>query len=276
MPIKSFKPVTKSRRNLTVLDYSEVVTRTTPEKSLTFGKKNSGGRNCHGRITTRFRGGGNKRRLRQVDFRRRKDDVVALVKHIEYDPNRSAFIALLSYSDGEKAYILAPEGLKVGMSVVSGEKAEIQVGNCMKLRNIPVGLEVHNVELEPGKGAKMIRSAGQVGVFRSKDGEYGQIKLPSGEVRLIHLDCRATIGKVGNGDHMNVALGKAGKKRYLGFRPHVRGVVMNPVDHPMGGGEGRTSGGGHPVSPWGQLAKGKKTRCPRKNSKRFIVERRKK
>jgi len=275
MGIKTFKPVTKSRRYITVLDYADV-TRTSPEKSLTTGKRSSGGRNCHGRITVRFRGGGNKRRFRAIDFVRGKDGMAAVVQEIEYDPNRSAFIALLAYEDGTKSYILAPEGVKVGQKVMSGEKAEIKPGNALPLRAIPVGLEIHNVEMVPGRGAQLVRSAGQVALLRSKDGDYAQIKLPSGEVRLINLACKATIGKVGNADHMNVSLGKAGKKRYLGFRPHVRGVVQNPVDHPMGGGEGRSSGGGHPVSPWGKLAKGKKTRCPRKNSKRFIVERRKK
>ena len=262
MPTKSFNPITKSRRYITVLDYAEL-TRTAPEKSLTKGKKASGGRNNAGRITSRFRGNGNKRRYRMIDFKRNKDGVPAVVQQIEYDPNRSAFIALLAYADGEKSYILAPEGLEVGQTVVSGEQAEVKPGNAMTLRNIPVGLEIHSIELVPGRGAKMVRSAGQVALLRSKDGDYAQVKLPSGEVRLVNLACKATIGK-------------AGKKRYLGKRPHVRGLAMNPVDHPMGGGEGRTSGGGHPVSPWGQLAKGKKTRCPRKNSKRFIVERRKK
>ena len=275
MPTKSFNPITKSRRYITVLDYAEL-TRTAPEKSLTKGKKASGGRNNAGRITSRFRGNGNKRRYRMIDFKRNKDGVPAVVQQIEYDPNRSAFIALLAYADGEKSYILAPEGLEVGQTVVSGEQAEVKPGNAMTLRNIPVGLEIHSIELVPGRGAKMVRSAGQVALLRSKDGDYAQVKLPSGEVRLVNLACKATIGKVGNGDHMNVSLGKAGKKRYLGKRPHVRGLAMNPVDHPMGGGEGRTSGGGHPVSPWGQRAKGKKTRCPRKNSKSFIVERRKK
>ena len=275
MPIKTFNPTTKSRRYISVIDYSEISCET-PEKSLTKGKSSTGGRNNNGRITTRFRGGGNKRRYRMIDFRRAKDGVTATVQHIEYDPNRSAFIALIAYADGEKAYILSPNGLKVGQTVLSGEKAEIKPGNALKLRNIPVGVEIHNIELVPGKGARMVRSAGQVAILRSKDGDYAQIKLPSGEVRKVHLDCKATIGQVGNLDHMNASLGKAGKKRYLGFRPHVRGVVMNPVDHPMGGGEGRSSGGGHPVSPWGQLAKGKRTRHPKKPSGRFIVERRKK
>ena len=276
MPIKTFNPTTKSRRSTTVLDYAAELTSSNPHKSLTKGKSSTGGRNNLGRITTRFRGGGNKRRYRMIDFRRIKDGVPATVQQIEYDPNRSAFIALLAYADGEKAYILAPVGLKVGQTVLSGEKAEIKPGNALKLRNIPVGVEIHSIELVPGKGARMVRSAGQVAILRSKDGDYAQIKLPSGEVRKVHLDCKATIGQVGNLDHMNASLGKAGKKRHLGFRPHVRGVVMNPVDHPMGGGEGRTSGGGHPVSPWGQLAKGKRTRHPKKPSRRFIVERRKK
>ena len=276
MPIKTFNPTTKSRRSTTVLDYAAELTSSNPHKSLTKGKSSTGGRNNLGRITTRFRGGGNKRRYRMIDFRRIKDGVPATVQQIEYDPNRSAFIALLAYADGEKTYILAPVGLKVGQTVLSGEKAEIKPGNALKLRNIPVGVEIHSIELVPGKGARMVRSAGQVAILRSKDGDYAQIKLPSGEVRKVHLDCKATIGQVGNLDHMNASLGKAGKKRHLGFRPHVRGVVMNPVDHPMGGGEGRTSGGGHPVSPWGQLAKGKRTRHPKKPSRRFIVERRKK
>ena len=275
MAIKSFKPITKSRRYITVLDYADV-TRTAPEKSLTKGMKSSGGRNCHGRITVRFRGGGNKRRFRAIDFVRANDGVSAVVQQIEYDPNRSALIALLAYEDGSKSYILAPEGVKVGQKIQTGDKAEIKPGNALPLSAIPVGLEIHCIEMVPGRGAQMVRSAGQVALLRSKDGDYAQVKLPSGEVRLVNLACKATIGKVGNGDYMNTSLGKAGKKRYLGFRPHVRGVVQNPVDHPMGGGEGRSSGGGHPVSPWGQLAKGKKTRCPRKNSKRFIVERRKK
>lgn len=275
MAIKSYKPVTKSRRYITVLDYSELTDKK-PEKSLTVGLKSTGGRNNVGRVTTRFRGGGNKRTYRMVDFKRTKFDVPAEVIALEYDPNRSAFIALIQYTDGEKSYILAPHGLKVGMTVCSGEKADIKVGNTLPIRNIPVGTEIHNIEFVPGRGGKMVRAAGQSATLRSKDGEYAQIKLPSGEVRLVHLNCLATIGKVGNLDHMNVSLGKAGKKRYKGFRPHVRGVVQNPVDHPMGGGEGRSSGGGHPVSPWGQLAKGLRTRHPKKPSKKFIVERRSK
>lgn len=275
MAIKSYKPVTKSRRYITVLDYSELTDKK-PEKSLTVGLKSTGGRNNVGRVTTRFRGGGNKRTYRMIDFKRTKFDVPAEVIALEYDPNRSAFIALIQYTDGEKSYILAPHGLKVGMTVCSGEKADIKVGNTLPIRNIPVGTEIHNIEFVPGRGGKMVRAAGQSATLRSKDGEYAQIKLPSGEVRLVHLNCLATIGKVGNLDHMNISLGKAGKKRYKGFRPHVRGVVQNPVDHPMGGGEGRSSGGGHPVSPWGQLAKGLRTRHPKKPSKKFIVERRSK
>ncbi len=275
MAIKSFKPFTKSRRFTTVLDYSEL-SDVAPEKSLTVGLKKTGGRNNMGRVTTRFRGGGNKRIYRKVDFKRNKFDVTAEVKTIEYDPNRSAFIALIEYADGVKSYILATNGMKVGQIVSNGPNAEIKAGNAMPLRNIPVGTEVHNIEFIPGRGGKMVRAAGQSATLRSKDGEYAQIKLPSGEVRLVHLNCLATIGQVGNLDHMNVSLGKAGKKRYKGFRPHVRGVVQNPVDHPMGGGEGRSSGGGHPVSPWGQLAKGLRTRKPKKPSKKFIVERRSK
>ena len=276
MAIKTYKPTTKSLRMTSVVDYSEILTRKSPEKSLTKGKKSTGGRNNMGRVTVRFRGGGNKRSYRLIDFKRNKVDVPATVQSIEYDPNRSAFIALVQYEDGVKSYILAPHGLTVGQTVISSEKAEIKPGNTLKLKNIPDGIEIHNVELMPGKGGILARSAGQVATLRSKDGDYAQVKLPSGEVRKINLECRATIGQIGNLDYMNTSLGKAGKKRYLGFRPHVRGVVQNPVDHPMGGGEGRSSGGGHPVSPWGQLAKGKLTRHPKKPSSKFIVERRKK
>jgi large subunit ribosomal protein L2 len=261
---------------MAVLDYASTITKTTPEKSLVKGKKSSGGRNNSGRITVRFRGAGNKRRYRMVDFIRSKEGVPAKVVAIEYDPNRSANIALINYEDGVKSYIIAPVGLKVGDTVMNGNKAELKPGNSMKLRDIPVGINISCIELEPGRGAKLVRGAGQVATLRGKEETYAQIKLPSGEVRMIHLNCRAMIGQVGNLDKMNVKMGKAGKKRYLGFRPHVRGVAMNPVDHPMGGGEGRTSGGGHPVSPWGQLAKGKRTRNPKKTSKNFIVERRKK
>lgn len=275
MALKTFNPLTPSLRHMTNLDYSELTT-STPEKSLTFGKRSTGGRNNHGRITTRFRGGANKRLLRAIDFKRNKDGIPGKVASLEYDPNRTAFIALINYADGEKRYILAPVGLKVGMSILSGPKAEIKPGNSLQIKNIPVGVQIHNIELTPGKGGQIARSAGQTATLRSKEETYAQVKLPSGEVRMINLECRATIGQVGNLDHMNVHMGKAGKKRYQGKRPHVRGVVMNPVDHPMGGGEGRTSGGSHPCSPWGQLAKGGKTRNPKKSTSRFIVERRKK
>ena len=275
MAVKSFRPTTSTRRHMAVLDYSEITAKK-PEKSLVKGKKSTGGRNNYGRITTRFRGAGNKRRYRMIDFLRDLDDVPAKVLSIEYDPNRSANIALLEYENGEKRYIIAPKGLTVGQTLMNGSKAELTTGNCLKIKDIPVGLLVHCIELQPGRGAKLVRTAGQSAILRGKDELYAQVKLPSGEVRMINVNCRATIGEVGNFDHMNVKMGKAGKKRYLGFRPHVRGVVQNPVDHPMGGGEGRSSGGGHPVSPWGQLAKGKKTRHPKKTSSRFIVERRKK
>ena len=275
MAIKSYNPTTPSRRHMSVVDNS-MLSKVAPEKSLLKGKKSTGGRNNQGRITTRFRGAGNKRNYRMVDFYRTKENVPAKVATLEYDPNRTANIALIVYADGEKSYILAPAGLKVGDKVMNGSKAELKPGNSLKLRDIPVGIEISCIELTPGSGAKLVRSAGQVATLRGKEETYAQIKLPSGEVRMIHLDCRAMIGEIGNADLMNTKLGKAGKKRYLGFRPHVRGVAQNPVDHPMGGGEGRSSGGGHPVSPWGKLAKGKRTRNPKKTSKNFIVERRKK
>ena len=276
MAVKTFNPVTPSRRHMAVMDYASTLTAKAPEKSLVKGKKSTGGRNNYGRITTRFRGAGNKRCYRMVDFLRNKEGVPAKVVSIEYYPNRTANIALISYADGEKSYILAPVGLKVGDVVMNGPKSELKPGNWLKLKDIPVGINVCCIELQPGRGAKLVRSAGQVATLRGKEETYAQIKLPSGEVRMIHVDCRAMIGQIGNLDLMNVKMGKAGKKRYKGFRPHVRGVAMNPVDHPMGGGEGRTSGGGHPVSPWGQLSKGKRTRNPKKTSKNFIVERRKK
>ncbi len=260
---------------MTRADYS-VLTTNKPEKSLTVGKSSTGGRNNYGRITTRFRGGGNKRAYRLVDFKRAKDGIPATVKTIEYDPNRSAYIALICYADGEKTYIVQTAGMKVGDVIMNGSKAELKPGNTLKIKDIPVGVNLCCIELLPGCGAKLARSAGQYAVLRGKEEDYAQIKLPSGEVRMVSVDCRATIGEVGNSEYMNIKLGKAGKKRYLGFRPHNRGVAMNPVDHPMGGGEGRSSGGGHPVSPWGLLAKGYRTRSPKKNSGRFIVERRKK
>ena len=275
MAVKRYNPTTPGRRGMSVSDFAEI-TKTGPEKTLTKGKKSSGGRNNNGRVTTRFRGGGAKRRLRDIDFKRNKDGIPATVKSIEYDPNRSANIALVAYEDGEKRYILAPAGVTVGTRIMSGDNAEIKPGNTLKLKDIPIGLELHNIELLPGSGGKLVRSAGQVAVLRAREGRYAQVKLPSGEVRMINAECRATIGQVGNMDYNQVKLGKAGRKRHLGRRPHVRGVAMNPVDHPMGGGEGRTSGGGHPQSPWGQLAKGKKTRSKSKASDKFIVERRKK
>lgn len=275
MALKSFVPLTPSLRQMTVLDYAEI-TATKPQKSLTKGIRSTGARNNEGHITTRFRGGGNKRRYREIDFKRDKFGIPGTVKTVEYDPNRSANIALIDYIDGEKRYIISPVGLTVGAVIMSGDTAEVKPGNAKKLKDIPVGVDIHNIEMRPGSGAKLARSAGQVATLRAKEGEYALVKLPSGEVRKIHVECLATIGQVGNVEKMNVTLGKAGKKRYKGKRPHVRGVAMNPVDHPMGGGEGRTSGGGHPVSPWGQLAKGKKTRTPKKASTRFIVERRRK
>ena len=275
MAIKSYNPTTPSRRHMTVMDNS-ALSSTAPERSLTKGKRSTGGRNNQGRMTTRFRGNGNKRRYRQIDFIRAKEGIPAKVATIEYDPNRTSNIALIVYADGEKAYIPATNGMKVGDTVMNGPKAELKPGNCLKIKDIPVGVDICCIEMVPGRGAKLARSAGQVATLRGKEDVYAQIKLPSGEVRMIHVDCKAVIGQIGNLDQVNTKLGKAGKKRYLGFRPHVRGVAMNPVDHPMGGGEGRSSGGGHPVSPWGQLAKGKRTRNPKKTSKNFIVERRKK
>ena len=275
MALKKYGPYSPGRRQMTTLGNEELTTNK-PEKSLLVSKKSTGGRNNLGRITTRFRGGGNKRKYRIIDFKRDKFDIPGKVKTIEYDPNRSANIALIAYADGEKRYILAPVGLKVGDTVMSGEKAEVKPGNAKKLKNIPVGINIHNIEVLPGRGGKLVRSAGQTAVLRAKEGKYAQVKLPSSEVRLINLESLATVGQVGNIEKQNVTLGKAGKKRYLGKRPHVRGVAMNPVDHPMGGGEGKTSGGGQPRSPWGQLAKGKKTRKRNKNTNKFIVERRKK
>jgi large subunit ribosomal protein L2 len=274
MPIKSYRPTTPSQRYKTVSTFEEI-TKTRPEKSLLkpLGKK--GGRNNNGRITVRRRGGGHKRRYREIDFKRDKDGIQAKVTSIEYDPNRSAHIGLLHYIDGEKRYILAPKGLKVGDRVMSGEEAEIRVGNVLPLGKIPLGTEVHNVELKPGRGGQLVRGAGTAAQLMAKEGQYAQLKLPSGEVRMIRTDCRATIGQVGNLDHISISLGKAGRKRWLGRRPKVRGVAMNPVDHPMGGGEGKASGGRHPTTPWGKPAKGYKTRSKRKRSDTYIVKRRK-
>ncbi|MCX7050243.1 MAG: 50S ribosomal protein L2 [Candidatus Sumerlaeota bacterium] len=275
MPIKTYKPTTPSRRSMTALDHAEV-TRTTPEKSLTRGKTTTGGRNNYGRATSRHRGGGHKRSYRTIDFRRDKDNIAGKVATIEYDPNRSALVALLHYADGEKRYILCPLGVQVGQTLISGEEAEFRPGNCLPLRKIPVGAIVHNIELKPGKGAQMVKSAGASAQVMAKEGHYVTLRLPSGEMRMVHQECRATAGQVGNLEHENVSLGKAGRSRWLGRRPHSRGVAMNPVDHPMGGGEGRTSGGRNPCSPWGVLAKGYKTRCPRKQSSKYIVRRRSK
>lgn len=272
MPIKKCKPTTPSRRGMSI-NVSHEITRDKPEKSLLKPLTRSGGRNVKGRITVRHRGGGAKRRLRVIDFRREKQGVAAKVAAIEYDPNRSANIALLHYLDGEKRYILAPVGLEVGDLLSSGSEAEIKPGNTLPLRNIPLGSSIHNIEMKIGKGGQLVRSAGAAAQLMAKEGKYAQVKLPSGEVRLIHLDCLATVGQVGNLEHENVSLGKAGRSRWLGRRPRVRGVAMNPVDHPMGGGEGKSSGGRHPCSPWGQLAKGAKTRR-NKATARFIIKRR--
>ena len=273
MPIKSFKPITPSLRFKTVSTFEEI-TRDKPERSLIVPLKKTGGRNNHGRITCRHRGGGHKRAYRIIDFKRNKFDIPAKVTSIEYDPNRSARIALLCYADGEKRYILAPIGLSVSDSVISSEKAEIRVGNTLPLRNIPLGSTVHNIELKIGKGGQIARSAGSYAQLVAKEGKYAQIKLPSGEVRMVLLDCCATLGQVSNVEHENISYGKAGKMRWLGRRPKVRGVAMNPIDHPMGGGEGKASGGRHPCSPWGLLSKGKKTRR-KKSSDSLIVKKRK-
>jgi large subunit ribosomal protein L2 len=274
MGLKEFKPTTPSMRFTTLPAFDEI-TKTKPERSLTKAQKKNAGRNFMGRITIRHRGGGHRRKFRIIDFKRDKLGIPAKVAAIEYDPNRSARIALLHYADGEKRYILAPAGLNVGGSVMSGPSAEPTVGNALPLGRIPLGLPIHNIELTKGSGAQLVRSAGQAAQLMAREGEYAHVKLPSGEIRMISVECLATVGQVGNLEHEGVSLGKAGRKRWLGIRPTVRGVAMNPVDHPMGGGEGRTSGGGHPVSPWGKLAKGQKTRQKRKTSGKFIVQRRK-
>jgi len=274
MGVKQYKPTTPSRRFGAVNDYAEI-TRTKPEKSLLEPIKKTGGRNHHGVITARGRGGGNKRMYRKIDFRRNKDGVPAKVASIEYDPNRSAFIALLHYADGEKRYILAPQGLKVGDTVESGENIEPTVGNCMPLRTVPVGYEIHNIEVNPGMGGRLVRSAGVVARLVGREGDFAHVQLPSGELRMFSVRCRATIGQIGNSDHQNISLGKAGRKRHLGRRPHGRGIAQNPVDHPMGGGEGRSKSGKHPSSPTGVLAKGGRTRRRKNMSSRLIVRRRK-
>ncbi|MFK7998389.1 MAG: 50S ribosomal protein L2 [Polyangiales bacterium] len=274
MAIRKFKPTSPSRRNYDSQDF-DGLSKKAPEKKLTKSVHSKGGRNNRGRITVRFRGGGHKRRYRSIDFKRNKIGVPAKVVAIEYDPNRSGRIALLHYADGEKAYILAPDGLKAGDQVISSRHADVKPGNAMPLRHLPLGTMIHNIELKIGKGGQMVRSAGTAAQLMAKDGKYAQVRLPSGEVRMVHLDCRATVGQVSNKMHARVTLGKAGRSRWLGRRPHNRGTTMNPVDHPMGGGEGRTAGGRHPCSPWGQLAKGKKTRTNKATSK-FIVRKRKK
>ena len=274
MAVKAFKPTSPGRRFQTVSDFAEI-TKSTPEKSLLAPLKKTGGRNCYGRITARHIGGGHKRRYRIIDFKRDKRDIPAKVASIEYDPNRSARIALLNYVDGEKRYIIAPLNLKVGSEILSGEKADISIGNALPIKNIPVGTLVHNIELKIGKGGQLIRTAGTSGQIAAKEDKYAHVKMPSGELRLIHVECYATIGQVGNGDHKHISIGKAGRKRWLGKRPKVRGVVMNPVDHPMGGGEGRSSGGRHPCTPWGKPTKGYRTR-KNKSTDKFIVRRRRK
>ncbi len=274
MGVKKYKPTSPGRRNMTVSTFEEI-TKTTPEKALTTSLSKKGGRNVYGRITVRHQGGGEKRKYRIIDFKRNKDGIPATVKAIEYDPNRSANIALLFYADGEKRYILAPNGLKVGDKVESGVNADIKVGNALPLENIPVGTVVHNVEMKSGKGAQMVRSAGTFAQLMAKEGQYATLRLPSGEVRLVRKECRATIGQVGNLDVENIRIGKAGRSRHMGIRPGVRGVVMNPVDHPHGGGEGKSPiGRPAPVTPWGKPTLGYKTRKKNKPSDKYIVRRR--
>ena len=275
MGMKHFRPITPSRRNMTVSTFEEI-TKKTPEKSLLAKKKEKAGRNSYGRITVRHQGGGNRQKYRIIDFKRMKDNMPATVIGIEYDPNRSANIALIQYEDGTKSYILAPVGLKDGDKVVSGQKVDIKPGNAMPIESIPVGTMIHNIELHPGQGGKMVRAAGQEAQLMAKEGKYAHVRLPSGEMRLVMTRCRATIGTVGNTDHENVNIGKAGRTRHMGIRPTVRGSVMNPVDHPHGGGEGRAPvGHAGPLTPWGKPALGYKTRKKNKQSDKFIVKRRK-
>ena len=275
MGIKSFRPYTPSRRNMTVSDFDEI-TKKTPEKSLLAKKKKNAGRNSYGRITVRHQGGGNRQKYRIIDFKRKKDDMPATVVGIEYDPNRTSNIALIKYEDGTLSYILAPVGLKDGDKVVSGQSADIKVGNCMPIESIPVGTLIHNIELNPGQGGKMVRTAGGEAQLMAKEGKYAHIRLPSGEMRLVLSRCRATIGTIGNAEHSNIKIGKAGRKRHMGIRPTVRGSVMNPVDHPHGGGEGKAPvGHAGPLTPWGKPALGYKTRKKNKSSDKFIVKRRK-
>ncbi|HAL63362.1 MAG TPA: 50S ribosomal protein L2 [Clostridiales bacterium] len=274
MAIRKFKPTSPARRFMTVSDFAEI-TKFEPERSLLASKKKNAGRNSYGRITVRHRGGGNKQKYRIIDFKRQKDGVVATVIGIEYDPNRSANIALIQYEDGEKAYIIAPLGLTDGDKVVSGEGADIKPGNALFLKDIPVGTLIHNIELYPGNGAQLVRSAGSSAQLMAKEGKYAQVRLPSGEVRMVRLDCKATIGIIGNQQHENISIGKAGRKRHMGWRPTVRGVVMNPNDHPHGGGEGKSPiGRPAPVTPWGKPALGLKTRKHKNRTDKFIVKRR--
>jgi large subunit ribosomal protein L2 len=273
MAIRKTNPTSAGRRGYSYSDQSDI-TATEPHKALLASKSSSGGRNNHGRTTVRFRGGGHKRRYRIIDFKRQKVGVPAIVATIEYDPNRTSRIALLNYADGEKTYILAPDGLKVGDQVLASRFADIRPGNSLPLQYIPSGTLIHNIELRKGKGGQLVRSAGVAGRLTAKEGEYVSVKLPSGEIRLVHQECRASIGQVSFAEHQHVSLGKAGRTRWLGRRPHNRGVSMNPVDHPMGGGEGRTSGGRHPCSPWGQLAKGKKTRNNKRTDTMIVSHRR--
>jgi len=275
MAVKTYKPITPGQRFKTTSSFEEI-TRTDPEKSLLAPLRKTGGRNNNGRITSRHRGGGHRRHYRIIDFKRNKIDIPARVDSIEYDPNRSANIALLIYADGEKRYILAPHKLVVGSQIITSESAPIKVGNSLSLENIPAGSIVHNIEMKPGKGGQISRSAGAGAQIMAKEGDYVTLKLPSGEMRMIHKRCHATLGQVGNKEHENITLGKAGRSRWLGRRPKVRGVAMNPVDHPMGGGEGRSSGGRHPTTPWGKPTKGYKTRKKNKASNKYIVSRRKK
>jgi large subunit ribosomal protein L2 len=273
MPIRAFRPLTPSTRYTTIANFSDI-TKTKPEKSLVFTRKKTGGRNCYGRVTSRGIGKGHKQKIRNVDFKRHKRGMEATVTAIEYDPRRTARLALLLYKDGDKRYILAPVGLTVGTKLMSGPMAAPEVGNSLPLKSIPVGLAIHNIELTPGKGAQMVRTAGGAATLMSRDENYAQIRLPSGEIRRVHDTCYATIGQVGNMDHENVVLGKAGRSRHRGIHPLSRAVAKNPVDHPMGGGAGKTSGGGHPVTPWGVITKGYRTRVKHKYSSRFIVVRR--
>jgi large subunit ribosomal protein L2 len=275
MPIKFYNPTSAGRRAGSVVDYKAVLTKFEPEKSLTTGKRRAHGRNHHGVITAKHRGGGNKKLYRIIDFRRNKDGILATVEAIEYDPNRSCFIALIRYADGEKSYILAPNGLKVGTQIINGPTASPDLGNCMPLANIPSGIEIHNIELNPGQGGKMVRSAGGVARLGAKEGDWSVIILPSGEMRRVRSACRATIGQIGNLDWINVSLGKAGRNRHRGVRPHTRAKAMNPIDHPLGGGEGRSNGGRHPVSKTGVPSKGGITRSKKKHSEKLILRRRK-